>query len=486
MAGEGGQQNAPDSAGRGQAALCRRGFLTSLGLAGASLLTSGGAGAGDPGGAPDEPMRKAPTMLLSKTGGDRATAYVMSNKIARRRGLLVCTWLGSDRQNCWALVEPNEPKLLKQGVVGGPRRDNHCSAAVATDTDGTLHLMVGAHFGTFDHYRMPPDREAWEPVADGQAICQAATYPSLVGDSAGTLHLAYRQEQGGRDPRLCYARRPRDGKWSAPRVLVTSAVTEHSWLTNAIEVGPKGRLHLVFTNTLPVADAGPDARYYGASHLYSDDAGETWRQFGRAEPLKEPAPAATLSRIEGDTLDPARIETKYGGAPGPLNSYYHKILLSNATIDEGGRPWVIMHNLLTRAASLFRHDDADGWVATPLLDAVRSVLPGFHIQHCGQLSRRRDGTIEAVLMVAPEGERAWGTKGTELVRLLVGPAGAIRKTELVCLREADMPHWLPSLERWCGHAPIERPALLYTRGINAGGYQHNRNSVNTEVWLKLQ
>ena len=50
--------------------------------------------------------------------------------------------------------------------------------------------------------------------------------------------------------------------------------------------------------------------------------------------------------------------------------------------------------------------------------------------------------------------------------------------------EPGMPHWTPSLERWCWHAPVDRPALLYTRGLNAGGYSSNVNSVKTEVWIE--
>ena len=422
---------------------------------------------------------------LSETGSDRATAYVMSNKIARRRGLLVCTWLDSGRQNRWALADPGKGTILKHGAVGGRLPDNHCGAALATDTDGTLHLLLGAHHGSFAHYRIPPHAESWEPVPDGKEVGEAATYPSLVCDREGTLHLTYRREDGGRNPRLCYARRPRGGPWSEPRVLVASAVPEHSWLTNAIEVGPKGRLHVVVSNTLPVPDRGPDARYYGGSHLYSDDSGETWRQLGRPKPLRLPAPAAELARIEGDGMAPERIEARYGGPRGPRHSYYHKILLSNPVVDEGGRPWVIVHNLLDGSAELFRHTEAGRWAAIPLLDHVRSVLPGFGIRHCGQLSRHGDGTIEAVLMVAPERERGWGTKGTELVRLLVSPAGTVTAAALVRPRDPEMPHWLPSLERWCPHAPIDRPALLFTRGINAGGYEHNRNRVNTGIWLDV-
>ena len=462
----------------------RREFLKSIGLSGVSWIMTGRAVAGEGEGRRGDARHAAPTILLSKTGGDRATGYVMSNKIARREGMVVCTWLASERQNRWALVDPASGKVVREGAVGKPQSDNHCGAALATDTDGTLHLLVGAHHGSFVHYRMPPGRAGWEPVEDGRAIGQAATYPSVVCDGKGTLHLTYRYEPGGRNACLYYCRRPRGGRWSEPRSLVKNAVAEHSWLTNSIEVGPRGRVHVVVSNTLPFPGPRARGRYYGASHLYSDDSGQTWQQFGDDKPLTLPAPAAQLKRIEGDALRQERIEARYGGPPGPLNSYYHKILLSNVAVDERGRPWAIVHNLLNGSAELYRHEDAAGWVGIELRDSVTSLLPGFRVLHCGQVSRHRDGTIEAVLMVAPEAEPGWGTKGTELVRLLVGPDGSIARTELVRGRDPDLPHWLPSIERWCSHAPIDRPALLFTRGINAGGYQHNRNRVNTEVWLQ--
>jgi hypothetical protein len=88
-------------------------------------------------------------------------------------------------------------------------------------------------------------------------------------------------------------------------------------------------------------------------------------------------------------------------------------------------------------------------------------------------------------MVAPQSQRAWGAQGTELVRLLFGVDGSFRRSERVCPMDPDIPHWLPSIERWCWHAPVCRPMLLYTRGINAGGYQYNRNRVKTEVRLQI-
>ncbi|MCX7825655.1 MAG: BNR repeat-containing protein [Verrucomicrobiae bacterium] len=430
----------------------------------------------------------ATQLRLTDTGGDRATGYVMSNKIARRNGQLVCTWLDVERQNWWALVDPATAKILRTGKLGEPRKDNHCGCAIATDPDGSLHLLIGAHHGSFIHLRMPPGKLDGEAVEGGRAVGEQATYPSLVCDSHGTLHLLYRRETNGRDPHLMYCWRPKQGSSSAPRALVRSAVKEHSWLTNAIEVGPSNRLHAVFSNTLPVPDKGKDARYYSASHIYSDDGGLTWRQFGGTVLDQLPADAAKLERIEtpesgsglsAATLSRRRTEVAPTLIAGPKHSYYHKMVLSNPVLDDRGRPWVIVHNLLAGDAELFRHDGGL-WLGTPLT----ATLPGYRVQHCGQLARHRDGTIEAVLMISPAGKTGWGENGTTLVRLLFNAEG--RKISLALVRkpESDLAIWLPSLERWCPHAPVERPALLYTRGRNAGGYSKNVNDEKTEVWLE--
>jgi hypothetical protein len=263
-------------------------------------------------------------------------------------------------------------------------------------------------------------------------------------------------------------------------------VSEHSWLTNAIEVGQSGRLHVAFSNTLPVPRQGPAARYYGASHLYSDDCGGTWRQFGDRAPLVLPADARRLHRIEGPGMPPDRIEARYNSSgPLALTSYYHKMVLSNPIVDARDRPWLILHNLLTGDARLCRHEGQGSWVGVPLRAPVQMLLPGHRIQHCGQLSRRQDGSIEAVLMVSPEAEPAWGALGTTLVRLVADADGRVLHEELVCPPEPGMPHWLPSLERWRPHTPVARPALLYTRGLNAGG-GGNVNDVKTQVWLQVQ
>jgi hypothetical protein len=236
---------------------------------------------------------------------------------------------------------------------------------------------------------------------------------------------------------------------------------------------------------LPVPKQGPNARYYGASHLYSDDAGETWRQFGDKTPLAPQVDATRLKRIEAEGMPPERIEANYGGPPGPLHSYHHKILASNPIVDDRGRPWVIVDSPLVGDAHLFRHEEEGKWIGTPLGEVVRSLLPGYLIRYFGQLSRHRDGTIEVVLMTSPRANRGWGAIGTTLVRLIVDMDARVIHQQVVNPPQPDRAQWLPSLQRWCPHAPPDKPALLYTRGINAGGYSQNRNRVETEVWLQI-
>lgn len=88
--------------------------------------------------------------------------------------------------------------------------------------------------------------------------------------------------------------------------------------------------------------------------------------------------------------------------------------------------------------------------------------------------------------MAPEGAHEFGAPGTKLVRLLAHPDGRVTRAEFAVEPSADgVPDWLPSLQRRSQGAPCERPALLYTRGHNAGGYDHNVNDLATQVRLQI-
>ena len=424
---------------------------------------------------------KVQRFLMSKRGGDRATGYTMSAKVVRLGDRFLCTWIDANRQNRWAMIDAETGVCLKEGAIGEPGLDNHCGAALAVAPSGYVHAVVGGHHSPLTHYR-------WDPV-EGETLSReavieaAATYPSLVCDAQGTLHLAFRCRHDDFWT-LDYTRRSYDGSWSTPQSLVRAEKRGYVYWTNALALGPNGTVHLVCANTRPRAGG---SRYHGASHLLSEDGGLSWRQLGGG-PLSLPVAVTDLALIEGpdapdDRIEPPDYEEAHA-APGPLNYNYLQMLLSNPVVDDEGMPWVVVHNGLTGGAVLYR-GAAAGWAGVPLLGAVHGLYPGWRIHQQSTLSRHADGTLDVVLMVAPQDAPGWGPDETELVRLWITPGGEMHSVAPVCAPDSAAAHWLPSLERGSGAVPPDLPALLYTSGRNAGGFDQNVNALNTEVWLHL-
>lgn len=426
-------------------------------------------------------------VLLSDTGGDRATAYLMSNKIARRGETLVVTWLDVDRQNHVAEVDSRTGRILKSTAIGKRLTDNHCGGAITTGKDGTLYLVTGAHHGPCELFQLQPDGKDWIAGNGGVPIIPNGTYPSLVCDVGGNLHVTYRREGRGTVPTIMYARCLQGGKWSPPVELVQIAVPEHTWTTHSLEAGPDGQLHLVFSNVLPYPEAGSEGRYYGASHLYSVDSGTNWRQLDDGKKLALPISAAKLNRIEGNTLEPQRTEASYRGPRNQFNPYYHRVMLSNVAVDSQGHPLVVVHNQLNGTARAYRHTDSQGWHSLDLTDPVTERFPGYAIRHSSQIGLREDDRVEIVLTISHQNDKGWGGKSSEIVRVQLDPElkQVLSIEEVYPSGDADQ-HWLPSLERRSYNAAFCNPALLFMRGANAGGHDKNVNAVETGVWLELQ
>ncbi len=419
-------------------------------------------------------------VVLSKAGGDRATAYPMVPKVARLGDCFLVTWLDVARVNQWALVDVQTGAVRHSGAVGPPRYDNHCGAAVVAAPDGTAHVLIGGHQQPFMHYQgtRTPEGMRWDLVAE--EVGAGATYPSLACSPEGVLHLVYRCRGLLGTPypyHIMYAQwRPGKG-WSKPAPLVRVNVLEHTWTLHTLTLGSDGAIHIVHVNTIPIHKTG---KYYGASHLYSSDAGQTWRQVGRPEALATPVQASELARIEGNTFLESRIEpnpTPPLPCP-PEGSYYNQMVLSNAVADGAGGLHVLLLNPFRGTAQLARLD-GKGWT---LSDLPTPVQDGSWYTHGGQLAWV-EKKLRAVVSIGPKGLHEWGSNQTTLALLEFDDAGKVVRNELIRPAEADRAVWLPSLER----TPSSSPALLYTCGTVASrGLKgaRNINSVETEVVLE--
>ena len=403
----------------------------------------------------------------------------MVPKLARLGDCYLATWLDVSRVNQWALVDVETGAVRHSGAVGPRRYDNHCGAAVVAAPDGSAHVLIGGHQQPFMHYQGTRASEGmrWElPEAE---VGSGATYPSLACGPTGVLHLAYRCRGLLGKPfpyHVMYAQwRPGKG-WSKPVPLVKVNVLEHTWTLHTLTVAADGTIHIVHVNTIPIRKTD---KYYGASHLYSSDEGQTWRQVGRPEALTTPVRASELTRIEGADFPEERVEpnpTPPQPSP-PECSYYNQMVLSNAVADSAGGLRVLLLNPFRGTAQLARLE-GNAWTLSDLPPPMRN---GFWYTHVGQLAWAGK-KLRAVVTVGPQGLHEWGSNQTTLAGLEFDEAGSVVTNELIRPPEADRAVWLPSLER-----SKDSAALLYTCGTVASrGLKtaNNINAVETEVVLE--
>ncbi|SVD94662.1 uncharacterized protein METZ01_LOCUS447516, partial [marine metagenome] len=150
---------------------------------------------------------------MSQEGSDRATAYNISSKIVRRGDYLFVGWLDAPGMR-GGMVRIR--MAVCDGRTGEPFRiftlgegiDNHCGPGLTMDRNRRLHAVIGAHHGKF-FYRWsdtPEDERSW---SDPEPVGPRHSYPAIVADTEGTLHMAYR-ESGDRWQLQYTRKRPGD------------------------------------------------------------------------------------------------------------------------------------------------------------------------------------------------------------------------------------------------------------------------------------
>lgn len=180
---------------------------------------------------------------------------------------------------------------------GPPLNDVHNVPAITMDSEGYLHVLIGAHGAPFHYVRslQPNDASAWteaEPIlltgartAEGEEGRQ--TYISLVCDDRDTLHAAFRQWRN--DPEyhggslyaaLSFQSRPKDGQWSERATpLVVGALPGYSVWYHKLTVDRVGGLWLsysYYTSDRSYQDLFRDL-YNHRAVIVSRDGGLTWK-----------------------------------------------------------------------------------------------------------------------------------------------------------------------------------------------------------------
>jgi hypothetical protein len=182
-----------------------------------------------------------------------------------------------------------------------PINDVHNVPAVCLDSQGTVHIVTGAHGAnfTYRHSLRPNDTQSGFSEAthtlDAGYVDEKSdangrgrqTYCSLVCDDQDTLHIAFRQWRKGVDDihrgshyaALSIQSKPKGKPWGPARPVVAAPLSGYSIYYHKLTVAPDGGLWLSYSylsGTKSYQDQFPEM-YNNRAVLFSDDHGITWR-----------------------------------------------------------------------------------------------------------------------------------------------------------------------------------------------------------------
>ncbi len=389
-----------------------------------------------------------PSTVLTDKGSDRATSYNMSAKIIRRNNYLFVTWLqsppasGESQEIILGLCHPLSGELLNSFPLGGGI-DNHCGAALALTPDNDLHMMIGAHHGTFAHRFSsdPEDPDSWsEPVPVGQK----SSYPSMITDKYGNLHLILREE--GPYWQLLYLRKLYGQPWETPKILYQNPYTNYTHYMQSISVAPDGNLLLTFQVFYTTDDNINHLRGHGFVCLESPDSGDSW--FNQEKPWIPNKSHTQKPQYVKEGLD---------------------ITIGNHCIAADGSAWIHSRDPDSPNGILWSKKE-NQW--NPI-DLSHAFGPEHFIAQGTTPSADASGKIHLIVCSRPDGKTCiWDDPEMELFHLIFDQNGKFLGKCQVTQTSTKEAHWQPLLEKTNWAAPVSSQGglwLLHTEGNRGPG-----------------
>lgn len=241
-----------------------------------------------------------------------------------------------------------EPTFLGFGGTGRP--NPHNLPAIAADSNGYLHVVMGAHHDPFRYTRsLSPGSvtDGWtEPVEFGAPKPSpnegSYTYAGWICDAEDTLHCVARWAGAGYRFRLVYLRKRQGGPWEDQQYLVVPFAGNYSVYYHKLNMDRRGRLFVNYHYTRaarfadeiaahakkwPTQDASVRFIRKDPCILTSDDGGDSWRLAVTADLMPTAtAPPRTASRPNTASTEPKEQKTisaktllQLGGGFGPLD-----------------------------------------------------------------------------------------------------------------------------------------------------------------------
>lgn len=182
---------------------------------------------------------------------------------------------------------------------GSPANDAHNTPSITMDSRGYLHVVVGTHGRPFQYLRSLKPNDAHSGWTDAIRTSEndlRQTYVGLVCDDQDNLHLVFRLWRNGEKhldgalwAALAHQRKPANGDWEAPQVLVAPPLSDYSVYYHRLTVDRHGSPHLNYdywsTSWLyrndtggPIsAGSGRPGSGWGRAVITTPDHGKTWK-----------------------------------------------------------------------------------------------------------------------------------------------------------------------------------------------------------------
>lgn len=405
--------------------------------------------------------------VLSEQGCGRATGYAEANKIVTQDGKTHVAWLDSYDEKFWVQIRTldRETGVWSDIVTIDDAYDNHGGPALTMDSQGYLHIAYYPHHHPMRYRRSlrPNDASAWGEVIE---IGKTTTYPTLVCGPDDTLYFTCRNSSREEPWWVDLYSKPADAdSWGVPRRILQADTMGYSHFMEALTVDDDGVLHLGCR-----IYGGTPARGHTVGYMKSPDNGATW-QTADGTPIALPATASTVDII---------VQDREGKGTG-----YRAGTIALAD----GTPYILysLYDELPMQTTLAHWADGD-WQTRTLRGELPDGFLDWGITMPGGMTFSENGTLYIVLQLIKPQDTAdtsvWGHPSSELVLFTSRDHGRSFASRVLTEQNANVPRWLPSLERPVGHHRVEaRPGLIYTNGIRG---DNNRQIISNEViWLPL-
>ena len=170
-------------------------------------------------------------------------------------------------------------------VDAHPRKaDVHSTPVIAADSEGFLHVLAGAHGGSFQYLRSRAPESITSRWTDPVSLGGRQTYATLICDAEDTLHTVFRIH-----PRLLQQSKSAGREWSGKQALATAPKGHRGYTIfyHRLFIDQRGKPYLSFT--FWEQDTRAEGRYPRVV-ITSDDGGETW-ELATTEVFMEGIPA---------------------------------------------------------------------------------------------------------------------------------------------------------------------------------------------------